>query len=198
MARLQPREPHGLDLFRRFAFRSARRMYGRTLEPTRVLAHHKPLMLGYGVVAICAERYSKRVPERLKNLAMIRAAQLIGCEWCMDFGSWLAQQGGIPEQQLRALSNWREADCFEPVERLVLEYADAMTRTPVEVGGELFAQLRERFDERQMVELTMAIALENMYSRSNWAWGIESEGFSEGMYCVAGDPGGIVERIGER
>jgi AhpD family alkylhydroperoxidase len=198
MARLQPREPRGLDVFRRYAFRSARRMYGRTLEPARLLAHHKPLMLGYGVVGIAAERYSKSVPERLKNLAMLRAAQLIGCEWCMDFGSWLAQQGGISEQQLRALSKWRDADCFEPVERLVLEYADGMTRTPVEVSDELFSQLREHFDERQMVELTMAIALENMYSRSNWAWGITSEGFSEGMYCVIPDPGGIVERIGAR
>jgi hypothetical protein len=59
-----------------------------------------------------------------------------------------------------------------------------MTCTPVEVSDELFATLRERFDERQMVELTMAIALENLYSRVNWTFGIEGEGFSQGMYCV--------------
>ena len=59
-----------------------------------------------------------------------------------------------------------------------------MTRTPVEVPEELFARLREHFDERQIVELTMSIGLENLYSRTNWAFGIEGEGFSEGMYCV--------------
>jgi hypothetical protein len=59
-----------------------------------------------------------------------------------------------------------------------------MTRTPVEVTDELFARLREHFDERQLVELTMAVALENLYTRFNWAMGIEGEGFSEGMYCV--------------
>ena len=66
----------------------------------------------------------------------------------------------------------------------MLEYAEAMTRTPVDVSDELFARLREHFDERQIVELTMAIGLENLYSRSNWAFGIEGEGFTEGMYCV--------------
>jgi 4-carboxymuconolactone decarboxylase len=69
-------------------------------------------------------------------------------------------------------------------ERLVLEYAEAMTRTPVEVTDELFARLREHFDERALVELTMSVALENLYTRFNWAMGIEGEGFSEGMYCV--------------
>jgi len=56
--------------------------------------------------------------------------------------------------------------------------------TPVEVSDELFERLRARFDERQIVELTLAIALENFHARSNWAFGIESEGFSEGSYCV--------------
>lgn len=159
-------------------------MYGRRLEPTGVLAHHKPLLLGIGTAELAAARYSRAVEDRYKHLAMLRAAQLIGCEWCLDFGSWLATRGGVPEEKLRELSLWRQSSLFEPLERLVLEYAEAMSRTPVEVGDELFGQLREHFDERQMVELTMAVALENLYSRSNWALGIEGEGFSEGMYCV--------------
>jgi AhpD family alkylhydroperoxidase len=160
-------------------------MYGRPLEPTQIVAHHRPLLLGYGAIALAGERFSKSVDQRLKNLAMLRTAQLIGCEWCLDFGSFLAQRSGCSEEQLRALSRWRDSDRFGALERLVLEYAEAMTRTPVEVPDELFARLREHFDERQLVELTMAIALENLYSRSNWAFGIESEGFSDGMYCVA-------------
>ncbi len=183
MARIQPAEPRGLDLARRFIFRAARRAYGRPMEPTRVVAHHPRLLFGYGMVAMAADK-SSSVDHGLKHLAMLRAAQLIGCQWCLDFGSFLAQRSGLSEEKLRELSTWRESRQFEPLERLVLEYTDAMTHTPVEVADELFAQLREHFDERQMVELTMAIALENLYSRSNWAFGIEGEGFSEGMYCV--------------
>jgi AhpD family alkylhydroperoxidase len=158
-------------------------MYGRTMEPTKAIAHHRPLLVGYGAISLALE-LANSVDSGLKNLAMLRAAQLIGCEWCLDFGSKLALESGRSEQDLRELSSWRDSDQFNELDRLVLEYAEAMTRTPVEVSDELFARLREHFDERQLVELTMAIALENLYSRSNWALGIEGEGFSEGMYCV--------------
>jgi AhpD family alkylhydroperoxidase len=185
MSRLAPAEPHGLDPVRRLTYASAKRMYGRTLEPTRIIAHHRPLLLGYGAVSLAFERFAGSVESRLKNLAMLRTAQLIGCEWCLDFGSKLAHDSGVPEDDLRELSHWRESARFDELDRLVLEYAEAMTRTPVEVSDELFARLRTHFDERRIVELTMSIALENLYSRSNWAFGIEGEGFSEGMYCVA-------------
>lgn len=184
MPRLQPAEPHGLDPLRRMTFAFTRRMYGRQMEPLTVLAHHKPLLFALGVTSTAAERFSHAVPEPLKYLAMLRTAQLVGCEWCLDFGSSLAQQAGLPEHQLRELRRWRESESFDADERLVLEYAEAMTRTPVEVTDAVFERLRARFDERQIVELTMAIALENLYSRSNWALGIEGQGFSEGMYCV--------------
>jgi AhpD family alkylhydroperoxidase len=162
-------------------------MYGRPLEPTQVIAHHRPLLAGFGVMGLASERFSNAVEQQLKNLAMLRTSQLIGCEWCLDFGSWLAQRAGAPEEKLRELSRWLDSDQFDQRERLVLEYTDAMTRTPADVSDELFGRLREHFDERQIVELTMAIALENLYSRFNWALGIEGEGFSEGMYCVVPD-----------
>jgi AhpD family alkylhydroperoxidase len=184
MARLSPAKPRGLDLVRRMTYRSARRWYGRTMEPTQVIAHHRPLLLGYGAVSLALERYSRSVDRRLKELAMLRTAQLTGCEWCLDFGSKLAHDCGIGEEELRELAVWRESKLFDEVDRLVLEYAEAMTRTPVEVSDGLFSALREHFDERQVVELTLSIGLENLYGRTNWALGIESEGFSEGAYCA--------------
>ena len=190
MPRLDHAQPKRLDPVRRLTYASAKRMYGRTLEPTRIVAHHRPLLLGYGAVSLALERFSRSVPSRFKNLAMLRTAQLVGCEWCLDFGSKMAAESAVPEQDLRELSRWRESDRFDQLDRLVLEYAEAMTRTPVEVPDELFARLREHFDERQLVELTMAIGLENLYGRTNWALGIEGEGLSEGMYCVVPDRDG--------
>jgi alkylhydroperoxidase family enzyme len=70
------------------------------------------------------------------------------------------------------------------LDRLVLEYADAMTRTPVEVPEALFARLRERFSEVQLVELTSAIAWENYRARFDHAFGIEGENFTEGAVCA--------------
>jgi 4-carboxymuconolactone decarboxylase len=67
---------------------------------------------------------------------------------------------------------------------LVLEYADAMTRTPVEVPTALFARLRERFSEAELVELTSGIAWENYRARYDHAFGIEGENFSQGAVCA--------------
>jgi 4-carboxymuconolactone decarboxylase len=184
MSRLQPAVPHGLDPIRRLSRFSSKRMFGRSLEPSEVIAHHRPLLLGLGVISMTAERYSRTVDQRLKSLAKLRAAQLVGCEWCLDFGSKLALDGGVPEDDLKQLSLWRGSGRFDERDRLVLEYTEAITRTPVDVSDELFAALREHFDERQIVELTMAISVENLYARTNWALGIEGAGYSDGSYCV--------------
>lgn len=82
------------------------------------------------------------------------------------------------------MPDYQESDLFSPTEKLVLEYATLMTRTPVEVPDGLFAKLHETFDETQLVELTATIAWENYRSRFDHAFGIESEGFSKGAFCA--------------
>ncbi len=198
MARLSPAKPHGVDPIRRYTYRTARKMYGKPTEPALLIAHHRPSLIGYGVAGLMHERYSRTVDSRLKHLAMLRTAQLTGCEWCLDFGSKLAQESGIEADTLHELSTWRSSTRFDELDRLALEYAEAMTRTPVEVSDELFARLREHFDEAQVVELTMAIGLENLFSRTNWALGIHGEGFSEGMYCVRPEVAAVETEVGAR
>ena len=90
----------------------------------------------------------------------------------------------MTEAQLRDLPTYTESEAFSPLEKLVLEYAAAITLTPVEVSSELFAALRSHFDEAQLVELTTAIAWENYRARFDHALGVEAQGFSEGAYCV--------------
>ena len=70
----------------------------------------------------------------------------------------------------------------------MLDYAVGMSSTPVSVPDELFARLRGRFDDAQLVELTNVIALENMRGRFNLALGFGSAGFSEGMVCAVPEP----------
>jgi alkylhydroperoxidase family enzyme len=73
---------------------------------------------------------------------------------------------------------------FSEAEKLVLEYADAMTQTPVRVADTLFAKLREKFTDAQLVELTAILAWENYRARFDHAFGVESEGFTQGSYCA--------------
>ena len=82
------------------------------------------------------------------------------------------------------MPNYRSSALFSETEKLVLEYADAMTQTPVEVPETVFAKLREKFAEAQLVELTATLAWENYRARFDHAFGVEAEGFSEGSYCA--------------
>ncbi len=90
----------------------------------------------------------------------------------------------MTEEQLRDLPVYRDSPAFSPLEKLVLDYAVAMTRTPVDVPDALFAALRVHFDEPRLVELTAAIAWENYRARFNRPFLIGADGFSAGAFCA--------------
>ena len=96
----------------------------------------------------------------------------------------MSRQTGITEEQLLSLSRFEDSDRFEDDERLVLRLAVALTRTPSDVPDELFASLRARFSEGQLVELSAAISWENYRARFNRTFAVESEGFSNGSVCA--------------
>jgi alkylhydroperoxidase family enzyme len=95
----------------------------------------------------------------------------------------VSRKHGVTEAKLMALADFENSADLSDLEKLVLRYAQGTTQTPVEVSDELFAELRRHFDERQLVELTSAIAWENYRARFDHAFGIEAEGYSEGAFC---------------
>src|SRR6516164_8411277 len=101
----------------------------------------------------------------------------------MDLNSAVSRGEGVSERQLADLADFEGSPAFSELEKRVLRYAVALTRTPADVPEELFNSLREHFDPRQMVELTTAIAWENFRARFNRGFGIDAEGFSEGATC---------------
>jgi alkylhydroperoxidase family enzyme len=167
----------------RLAYRLSRRQLGRDVDPVGVYAHAPGLLMSYGAFERGTAK-QHRVEERLKVLAETKAAAVVNCEFCCDIASSIAREAGITEAQLLALPHYRDSEEFSELERLVLDYATAMSRTPAAVGDELFAAMRERFDVRQLVELTNVIALENMRARFNHAFEMTPAGFSEGRVCA--------------
>lgn len=159
----------------------------RAIEPVEVYGHLPSVLIGYGLFVGAADK-QHHVDRRLKGLATVKAAALTHCEYCIDIASSVARKSGLSDAQLLALPRYRDSGELGELEKLVLDYAVAVTRTPVEVSDELFAALRKHFDERQIVELTSAIAIENLHARFNAALGIGSAGFAEGMVCAVPEP----------
>jgi alkylhydroperoxidase family enzyme len=183
MTRIEGVPTRGASPLLRLFYRSARRKLGRDVDPIAVYAHAPSLLAGYGAFEQATARQHK-VAERLKALAELKAAAVVNCEFCCDIASAFAQNAGVTEAQVLALPRYRDSNEFDELERLVLDYATAMSRTPTSVDDEMFARMREHFDERQMVELTNVIALENARARFNSAFDMTPAGFAEGMVCV--------------
>ncbi|ORV80971.1 4-carboxymuconolactone decarboxylase [Mycobacterium interjectum] len=158
------------------------------LEPLRMYAHIPRLLSAYGKLEQAESKLDILSP-RHRALAELKSATTVRCEYCIDLGSQIARRWGLTDEELLALSNYRDAPCFSELDKLILEYATAMSRTPVEVTDQLFDALRAHFDTAQLVGLTHVITLGNMRARFNIALGIGSSGFSGDRVCALPEQG---------
>lgn len=180
--RIDPAPKKGLT--RRVTYAVAkRRMDGKLPEPLTAHAHSLPATLGWAGFEDMIGR-AKAIDRKLADLAVLKTAALTGCEWCLDYGSSVVPESGVTEEQIRELPRFRDSGAYDAREKLVLEYAEGMTRTPVEVEDELFERLRAEFSEKELVELTAFIAIENYRGRFNWALGIGAQGFAKAAACA--------------
>ena len=136
---------------------------------------HVPAALEHLMQMMIALKTAQRVPRRYIELAVVAVSRLNACDYCVaHHGPMLAVEGLSPEGVERILdyADHRELD---DVDRLVVEYAIAVTKTPQRVRDALFDRLREHFDEAQIVELTLRAALAGFFNRFNDALQIEQE-----------------------
>jgi alkylhydroperoxidase family enzyme len=119
------------------------------------------------------------VDASLKTFAHMAVAAQVGCNWCLDVNYFLALNQQLDLAKASQVPVWREAEVFTPLERDVLEYAEAMTSTPTAVTDELYARLLGQLGPAAMVELTVFVGFANLAGRINTAHGIASQGYSE-------------------
>ena len=85
---------------------------------------------------------------------------------------------------MTAICQYPGARRWRLLEKVVLDDAAGMSRTPMAVADALVAELRQPVDDAQLVELTHVIALAHLGGRFNLALGISAAGFSDGVVCV--------------
>ncbi|MFH5210195.1 carboxymuconolactone decarboxylase family protein [Antrihabitans sp. NCIMB 15449] len=144
----------------------------------------RPMLLLATVFYEFALIFSNRLDPKYKELAELKAAGLINCEYCLDIGSALAHHGGLTEQQIRDLPKYKTSDAYTDLEKLVIGFAEAMTVTPAADLEELRTALSEHFTRGQVAELAGAVAWENQRARINQALGVRPTGIADGMVCA--------------
>jgi alkylhydroperoxidase family enzyme len=173
--RIPKAEPTGL--YGAVVKRMSRKMLGDVADPIGVAWHNRKVLNFTFSIGRKAQKWD-RCDENLKSFAHMAVASLVGCSFCLDLGYFQAHNEGLDEAKAREVPRWRESDVFTPLERDVMEYAEAMSLTPPTVTDELSARLLEQLGAPALVELTAFIALANLYTRMNTAAGVESQGFS--------------------
>jgi AhpD family alkylhydroperoxidase len=155
----------------------SRRMLGQVPEGLRVMWHHPAVLKDTMTFGRKTESWNRLDPN-LASFATMAAAGVIGCSFCLDLHYFMTHNRGLDETKAREVPRWRQSTAFTPLERRVMEYAEAMSQTPPAVTDEMSAALLEDVGAPALIELTTRIGVMNMTARGNVALGIRSAEFS--------------------
>lgn len=152
--------------------------YGQPFSGIEIMGHTPAYLLGYSALSATISFAKTELNPHTKELVMQLVAQLNGCSFCIDIGQRLAQDsGGDLQKMQRVLEFQTHPERFTPAEQAALQYAYEVTQVMARASDETFAALKTFYSDREIMELTVAIATENFYNRLNGPLEIESQGF---------------------
>lgn len=114
------------------------------------------------------DRYVQQcgLEKRLLYLIQLRASQLNGCAYCIDMHWKDLRATGETEQRLYGLDAWRESPYYTERERAALAWTEAVTLiTEGHAADGIYDKARSQFNERELSDLTLAIASINAWNR---------------------------------
>jgi uncharacterized peroxidase-related enzyme len=125
----------------------------------QALEHFMPL---YGAVID-----KGTVQSKYKELAYLKTAQINGCEYCHRAHSASGKKNGVTDEQLKNLAFYQRSDAFDAQEKAVLLYAERVTRGASAMRPPALQELKQYFNDDQIVELTLTICIANFTNRFN-------------------------------
>jgi uncharacterized peroxidase-related enzyme len=123
------------------------------------LAHFMPL---YGAVI-----NKGSVEAKYKELAYLKTAQINGCEYCFRAHSASSKKNGVTEEQIKALNFYVRSPAFDAKEKATILYAERVTRGASAIREGALQELKQYYNDDQIVELTLAICVANFTNRFN-------------------------------
>lgn len=151
---------------------------GKVITPARVFYNRVPRLWNVAWAQIMLQMRGLSIPQELFLLIQARVSQMNGCAFCHDIALARVVQDRIGLEKFENLERWREHPSFSEAERAALAYCEEATRSRV-VADETFANLKKHFDDRAIVEITYANALENYYNLLNVPLEVHDDGLLE-------------------
>jgi AhpD family alkylhydroperoxidase len=129
---------------------------------------------------------SGKIEKNLLHLLELRVSQLNGCAYCIDMHSKDLRASGETEQRLYLLDAWRESPVYSDRERAAFAWAEAVTFvTNGHVSDEVYEEVKKRFSEEEIVDLTFAVTTINTWNRLNIAFRTLAGTYEVGQFASA-------------
>jgi AhpD family alkylhydroperoxidase len=140
-------------------------MQARMKNPALIVPGAMQALLAVGKIA-----KGGSLPTKTLNLVLMRASQINGCGFCVDMHAKEAKQLGETDERLWSIAAWRESPYFDAAERAALElteYATRLSDRSDPVPADVYARAAEHFEEAQLAQLILNIAMINFWNRLN-------------------------------
>jgi AhpD family alkylhydroperoxidase len=140
-------------------------MEARLPNPTALLPDAVP-----AIQQLIKAAHAGGAPETVLELVHLRASQINGCSFCVDYGWRTGRASGIPEEKLFGVAAWREMPYFDDAERAALDLAEHATRLADNgdpVPDHVWNDAARHFNDEQLASIVLWIAVTNMFNRVN-------------------------------
>jgi len=174
MARVRDIDPHELPTDLARIYEDFAGTYGPFRNQVAVFAH-VPAALRHLMPLLMELREAQTLPKRYLELAIVAVSKLNECEYCVAHHTPFLAVEGVSAAGAQRILDYRDHPELDETDRLVVEYAIAVTERPNRLPEAMFTRLRRHFSDAQIVELTLRIALCGFFNRFNDALQIEEE-----------------------
>jgi 4-carboxymuconolactone decarboxylase len=147
-------------------------LWGTPPNLYKALANHPQLVAAWTEFSKTL-RHDARTPRALRELVILRGAQLMRSEYEWAQHLPMARKAGVSEQQIRSLAGWRNSDRFDAREKAALALGEAVTQG--HVSDAVYAEAKKHFDDHDYVEIALVAAFYAMVARMLDAMGVELE-----------------------
>ncbi len=138
----------------------------------------------------------RALPPTLRELGQTRAGWARGSQFVYSQHCKSCRAVGLSEEKIAAIASWPVADCFEPVERAVLAWTDALVLEGGRAADGLFEELRRHLSDEQILELTYITAMYEMHATISRALRLEFDDRPEPVVEIAAPLGAAARDVG--
>jgi AhpD family alkylhydroperoxidase len=120
--------------------------------------------MAHGFNGLYGKLHHLELDSKHVELAYLMVSTVNGCRYCVQVHTYLGRQEGLTEAQLTQLERYQESDAYDPLQKLILRYAEDLTRK-IHADPRVVAGLKQFLTEKELVELAMTVGVASMANR---------------------------------